>query len=150
MHTSETSRCGHSSGAEYVRHYKALGYHGLFVTDHFLNGYTTVPEHLPWAERISLFCAGYEAAAEVGARVELDVFFGWEYSLDWAHFLTYGLGKDWLLAHPAESRIMGAAARRLVLQEHTLEVQACRFAELYWSAIAAGTAQHVSQRVLGK
>jgi hypothetical protein len=25
---------------------------------------------------------------------------GWEYSYGWAHFLTYGLGKDWLLAHP--------------------------------------------------
>ena len=30
----------------------------------------------------------------------LDVFFAWEYSLGWAHFLTYGLDADWLLAHP--------------------------------------------------
>ncbi len=100
LHTSETSKCGCSSGAEFVRHFKALGYAGIFVTDHFLNGNTTVPQDLPWDQQIALFCRGYEAAAREGAKTGLDVFFGWEYSYGWAHFLTYGLGKDWLLAHP--------------------------------------------------
>ena len=42
-HTSETSRCSHISGAELAEFYKSLGYTGLFITDHFFNGNTTVP-----------------------------------------------------------------------------------------------------------
>ena len=35
-----------------------------------------------------------------GAAIGFDVFVLWEYSYGWAHFLTYGLDKDWLLAQP--------------------------------------------------
>lgn len=100
LHTAETSKCGKSGGAEMARHFAGLGYAGIFVTDHFFNGNTTVPSELPWPERVALFHRGYEAAAEEGAKLGLDVFFAWEYSLGWAHFLTYGLDADWLLAHP--------------------------------------------------
>ena len=68
LHTSETSRCGKSSGAEHVRQFAEHGYAGIFVTDHFFNGNTTVPAELPWEERVALFLRGYEAAAEEGAR----------------------------------------------------------------------------------
>ena len=100
LHTSETSKCGKSSGAAFAAFYKQLGYAGIFVTDHFLNGNTTVPEDLPWAERIERFWHGYNVTAQKGREIGLDVFFAWEYSYGWAHFLTYGLDKDWLLAHP--------------------------------------------------
>jgi len=100
LHTSETSRCGSSSGSDYVLHFKRLGYAGIFVTDHFLNGNTTVCDNVPWSERIELFCRGYDVARKKGLEVGLDVFFGWEYSYGWAHLLTYGLGKDWLLSNP--------------------------------------------------
>jgi len=100
LHTSETSKCGKSSGADFVLHFKGLGYTGIFITDHFLNGNITVPADLPWQDRIELFCRGHDAAAQKGRAVGLDVFFAWEYSYDWAHFLTYGLGRDWLLANP--------------------------------------------------
>ena len=42
-----------------------------------MNGNTTVPEDLPWAED-ELFCLGYEKAYEEGRKIGLDVFFGWE------------------------------------------------------------------------
>jgi len=100
LHTAETSKCALSSGPEFARFFKARGYSGIFVTDHFLNGNTTVPQNLPWPQRIDLFCRGYDAAAREGAAVGLDVFFAWEYSYGWAHFLTYGLDKQWLLDHP--------------------------------------------------
>lgn len=100
LHTAETSRCSKSSGAELARYFKSLGYTGVFVTDHFLNSNTTVAPDLPWAERIELFCRGYELTAEEGAKLGLDVFFGWEYGYGWTHILTYGLGKDWLLDNP--------------------------------------------------
>jgi glycosyltransferase involved in cell wall biosynthesis len=40
----------------------------------------------------------------------------------------------WLLDHPEERRRMGAGARSLVEQEHSLDLQARRFAEVYRSA----------------
>ncbi len=99
-HTSETSACGKSTGAELAAYFHALGYTGVFVTDHFLNGNTTVTDDLPWHERVTLFSRGYEMMAEQGARLGLDVFFAWEYSYGWAHFMTYGLSRDWLHAYP--------------------------------------------------
>ncbi len=99
-HTSETSRCSHISGGELAEFYKSLGYTGLFITDHFFNGNTTVPRGLDWHERVDLFCAGYDAAKAVGDKIGLDVFFGWEYSINGNDFLIYGLDRDWLHAHP--------------------------------------------------
>ena len=99
LHTAEASKCGVSSAADFVIFFKNLGYTGIFVTDHFLNGNTTVCEDLPWPERIDLFCRGYDVAAQKGREVGLDVHLGWEHSYGWAHFLTYGLDRDWLLAN---------------------------------------------------
>lgn len=100
MHTSEVSRCSRISSKELVRFYKESGYDGVCVTDHFLNGNTTVPQELPWEQRVELFCRGYETALQEGNRIGVDVFFGWEYSFDGTDLLTYGLDKQWLLHHP--------------------------------------------------
>lgn len=95
-HTSEGSRCASSTGAEMVDFYKKAGYTGLFITDHFLDGNTTVPKDLEWEERIDLYCKGYENAKKRGDEIGLNVFFGWEYNGD---FVTLGLDKEWLKAH---------------------------------------------------
>ena len=100
MHTAEASACATGSGAEMVRAYKALGYSGVIVTDHFFNGNTAIPGYLPWEKRVELFCRGYENALEEGKKCGFHVFFGWEYTYDGTDFLTYGLGKDFLLEHP--------------------------------------------------
>lgn len=99
-HTSEVSKCSRITGADLAVFYKNCGFSGLFITDHFLNGNTTVSRELPWEESISLFCRGYENANEKGLQIGLDVFFGWEYSFRGTDFLTYGLDRDWLLYHP--------------------------------------------------
>jgi len=100
VHTSESSLCAHASGREIAQFYKGLGYSGVIVTDHFFNGNTAIPPHFPWEERVRLFCRGYEHAADEGARIGLDIFFGWEYGYDGTEFLTIGLDKNWLLNHP--------------------------------------------------
>lgn len=100
LHTSEGSRCASASAEQQIRRLHRYGYDGVCVTDHFLNGNTTVPSGLSWEERIHWFCRGYEAALAAGASLGMKVFFGWEYSYYGTDFLTYGLGKDWLLRHP--------------------------------------------------
>ena len=100
LHTKETSACAKNTARQMVRAYKEAGYQGIIVTDHFFNGNTTVPARLPWEERVRLFCLGYENAKEEGSILGLDVFFGWEYGYHHTDLLTYGLDKEFLLAHP--------------------------------------------------
>lgn len=100
LHTCYGSACASASGAEMARAHKEAGYDGIFITDHFFNGNSAVPRDFPWAERIELFCRGYEEAKAEGDRIGLPVFFGLEYAARGAEFLIYNLDKAWLLAHP--------------------------------------------------
>jgi len=99
-HTSEVSICSKISAVELVQFYKQEGFRGLCITDHFLNGNTSVPKDLAWDKRIELFCKGYELAYKEGKRIGIDVFFGWEYTYKGTDLLTYGLDKKWLLRNP--------------------------------------------------
>ena len=103
MHTSTVSACAVSSPAEQVRAYKRRGYAGVIITDHFLNGLAARSPgkvSMSWADKINFFVSGYERAKKEGDKCGLDVFFGWEYSIDGSDFLTYGLNEDFLIAHP--------------------------------------------------
>lgn len=100
VHTSETSACAYDKASDMVQAYKEAGYQGIIVTDHFFNGNTSVPTHLPWETRVELFCRGYENAKAEGDKCGLQVFFGWEYGYNHTDLLTYGLDKDFLLEHP--------------------------------------------------
>ncbi len=100
LHTVQASACGRSTGAEHVRYYKALGYDGIFITDHFFGGNCAVDRSLPWAEKVRRFCAGYHDAKAEGDRVGLQVFFAWEETEDGDDYLVYGCDEDWLLTHP--------------------------------------------------
>ncbi len=99
-HTEEASKCSSISARKLVGFYRDRGVKGICITDHFFNGNSAVPTNLSWAQRVDWLCMGYEHAAEEGARIGVDVFFGWEYSLFGTDFLTYGLDKAWLLRHP--------------------------------------------------
>lgn len=99
MHTAEASACATSTGAEMARAHKEAGYTGIFITDHFFNGNTTVPRELPWQERVERFCLGYEHAKQEGDKIGLQVFFGFEYAYHGAEFLVYNLDKQWLMNH---------------------------------------------------
>jgi len=100
MHTSEVSGCAVSSAAQQVACYKKKGFTGIIVTDHFINGYTSCPNNLPWDKKMKHFVTGYEKAKKAGDELGLDVFLGWEFTILGADFLTYGLGLDFLLAYP--------------------------------------------------
>ena len=104
LHTCETSACGVTSARDYIPFYQDMGYHGIFVTDHFFGGNTAVSQRLPWQEQVHAFCAGYEAAWNEGQRRGFQVLFGWEQAYDGDEYLVYGLDKAWLLAHPEVKR----------------------------------------------
>ncbi len=99
LHTAEGSACSDSTGAEMAEKYKAEGYDGIIVTDHFYNGNTAVDRSLPWKEWIAGYCLGYEHAKARGDEIGLDVFFGIEYGDGCSDFLVYGLDKQWYMEH---------------------------------------------------
>ena len=109
-HTSEVSKCARESAVSVVDFYKKKGYDGIFITDHFLNGNTTIDRTQPWEKKVEDFYLSYEIARKHGEEIDMDVFFGWEYTYNYTgkdgkycggnDFLTYGLDKKWLLAHP--------------------------------------------------
>lgn len=100
LHTKEASACSVLSGAEQARIYKKAGYSGIIVTDHLFNGNTSIPDKLPWRERIDMFSRGYENAKKEGEKIGLSVFFGWESNYDGTEFLILGLDKQWMINHP--------------------------------------------------
>lgn len=100
MHTSPASYCAGASPAEQAAAYKARGYTGIIVTDHFFNGNSGCPPGLPWEDKIAFFSSGYSEAKREGELCGLDVFFGLEYSVRGTEFLTYGLSPELLREHP--------------------------------------------------
>ena len=100
LHTSEASACGRTRGKDYIDFMLGRGYSGMIVTDHFFNGNSCVPRDLPWRERVEWYCSGYEHALQEAAGRDFSVFFGIEYNFEGDEYLLYGVGKDWLLAHP--------------------------------------------------
>lgn len=130
LHTAESSACASASGAQMVDYYKALGYDGIFVTDHLLPGNSRAKASMPYEEQIEIFCSGYEAAKRRGDAVGLSVFFGVEYSYHGGnHFLLYGVDKTFLLSHPELTTLNTAGVAKLVHEYGGIMVQAHPFRE---------------------
>lgn len=100
VHTSEASRCGKQSGAEVARLYRELGYDGIIITDHFVNGSTRTTPDMSWEEKMDIFTSGYKNAKAEGDDIGLDVFFGMEFNYRHTEVLVYGLSEEWLYSHP--------------------------------------------------
>lgn len=100
LHTSESSACARSTGAQMARACRDYGYTGIFVTDHNWGGNTATDCNLPWDKWVDAFVLGYEHARAEGEQIGLDVFFGYEAGYQGTEFLIYGIDKAWMKAHP--------------------------------------------------
>ncbi len=101
LHTAEGSLCSRISAADQVKHYHALGFTGVCITDHFFsNGSCPIPADLPWEERVNRYYHPYELAKKAGEPLGMDILFGIEHSFHGNDFLVWGLEKEWMIAHP--------------------------------------------------
>lgn len=100
LHTVEGSACGVTPGREYPEIFQKLGYDGIFITDHFFHGNTRPSRELPWPEYVDAYMKGYEEAKKAGDEIGFKVFFGIEENFEGDEFLIYGVGREFLLAHP--------------------------------------------------
>lgn len=100
-HGGQCSRCARSLSQDMVRAYQSAGYTGLVLTDHFIWGNTSVNRSLPWDVRMFKYYNAYLDAKEVGDKLDFDVIFGLEhYYGSGKELLVYGIGLEFLLAHP--------------------------------------------------
>ncbi len=129
LHTKPVSKCAVADVRETVEFYHGLGYAGIFITNHFLDGNINIDRSLPYDERINFYFSDYEEAKRLGDEIGLSVFFGAELSYGGTDFLIFGLDKEWFLSHPEIMNMSKTAELTLMANEGALIIQAHPFRE---------------------
>jgi predicted metal-dependent phosphoesterase TrpH len=125
LHTYPVSRCAKHTVREALEFYKSLGYEGVFITNHFLDGNINIERDRPFEEKLEFYCSDYEEGLRLADEIGIRVLFGVEMSYKGTDFLVYGLDKAWYLAHPEimdmkRSELLAylMASGALVIQAH--------------------------------
>ena len=129
LHTWPVSACAHASVEENLIFYKKLGYDGIFITNHFLDGNINIDHRAPYEERINFYFSDYEKGVELGKKLGIKVFSGVELSYYGTDFLVYGLDKQWFLAHPEIMDVEKTDELQLMLDSGALVIQAHPYRE---------------------
>ncbi len=132
LHTSPVSSCAKASVKESLEFYKSLGYDGVFITDHFINGNLGIDRSLPYEERIRFYFSSYEEGSLLGKQMGLKVFSGAEMSYRGTDFLVYGLDMAWYLAHPEIQDLPPEDLLSLLKEEGALVIQAHPFRQAHY------------------
>ena len=132
LHTWPVSKCGKATVRETLEAYKALGFAGVCITNHFINGNINIESNRSYEERIRFYFSDYEEACRIGQEIGLQVFGGVEMGHFGSDFLVYGLGKEWYLAHPeieemGETNMTGLLT--LLMEQGALVIHAHPFRE---------------------
>lgn len=92
LHTSPVSRCASATVRDSLVFYKSLGYDGVFITNHFLDGNINIDSSVSYKERIEFYFSDYEQGVEIGKELGIKVFLGVESSYKGTDFLALRLG----------------------------------------------------------
>lgn len=129
LHTYPVSKCASAGVRETLEYYKSLGYEGVFITNHFLDGYINIDPGLPYEERINFYFSDYEEGLKIGKEIGLTVFCGVEISYMGIDFLIYGLDKTWYLAHSEIMEMKKKEELEYLIQHGALVIHAHPFRE---------------------
>lgn len=127
LHTFPVSRCAKASVEESLRFYKSIGYDGVFVTNHFVDGNINIDKALPYEEQINFYFSDYEKALELSEEIGIKVFLGIELSYKGTDFLVYGLDKKWFLSHPEITTMKKSDELKFMIENGALIFQAHPF-----------------------
>lgn len=124
-HTAPVSKCAKASVRETLEFYKEIGFAGVFITNHFIDGNINCDKTLPYEEKLDFYFSDYEEAKRIGEELGIPVFLGVELAYKGTDFLVYGLDKEWYYAHPEietmekrEELALMAEAGALIIQAH--------------------------------
>lgn len=129
LHTSPVSRCAKATVRESLEFYKKIGYDGVFITNHFIDGNINIDIALPYAERIKFYFSDYKEALRLSAEIGISVFCGVEMSYGGTDFLVYGLFEEWYLAHPEIEGMKKSGLLTMLKGAGALIIQAHPFRE---------------------
>lgn len=129
LHTYPVSGCANAGVRETLEFYKNLGYDGVFITNHFLDGNIRVDRSLPYADKIEFYFSDYEEGVRIGAEIGLKVFLGVEMSYEGTDFLVYGLDKEWYLKNPQIMDMKKSEELPYLRENGALVIQAHPFRE---------------------
>lgn len=108
-HTSENDPCAKVGAAEIVKMYKAAGYAGIIITDHYFNRFFDRPEFQgkTHSELIDCYLKGYRTAKEAGEKAGVTVLLGIELRFNNCinDYLVYGLDEAFLKKAPLLNRL---------------------------------------------
>lgn len=100
MHTLPVSKCARQSVRQNLEFYASLGYDGIFITNHFLDGNINIDKELPYEEKLKFYFSDYYKALSLSKEIGIKVFLGVEISYRGTDFLIYGLDEKWFSEHP--------------------------------------------------
>ena len=129
LHTFPVSRCAKADVQENLEFYKRLGYAGVFITNHFLDGNINIDKEKPYEEKIEFYFSDFEKAVEIGKTLDIQVFCGVELSYGGTDFLVYGLDKEWFLSHPEIMDMKKSDELAFMMEHGALIIQAHPYRE---------------------
>ena len=129
LHTLPVSKCAKASVRENLESYKALGFAGVFITNHFIDGNINVDSSLSYEDRIHFYFSDFEEAKRLAPEIGIEVFFGVECTYKGTDFLVYGLDKDWFLQHPEIEGMQKTDELQLFIDSGALVIQAHPYRE---------------------
>lgn len=129
VHTSEVSFCGQLKACEMVRLYKAAGYQGIVITDHYFNGYIDSLPSDNWKDKMDAYLSGYRSAKKAGDEKGLDILLGMELRFDEGpeDYLVYGFDEDFLFNNPYLNKLGLKSFKQLIKGTGILIFQAHPF-----------------------
>lgn len=129
LHTAPVSKCSRATVRESLEFYKKIGYDGVFITNHFIDGNINVDRALPYSERIRFYFSDYKEALKLSEEIGISVFCGVEMSYGGTDFLVYGLSEEWYLSHPEIEGMKKSQLLNILREEGALVIQAHPFRE---------------------
>lgn len=129
LHTFPVSRCAKADVEENLAFYKKLGYDGVFITNHFLDGNINIEKERSYEEKIAFYFSDFEKATEIGKTLGIKVFCGVELSYGGTDFLVYGLSKEWFLSHPEIMDMKKSDELAFMMENGALIIQAHPYRE---------------------
>lgn len=129
LHTSPVSRCAKATVRESIQFYKDMGYDGVFITNHFIDGNINYDISRSYEEKIEFYFSDYEEGVKIGKEIGIKVFCGVETTCLGTDFLVYGLDKAWFLNNPQIEQMSKREELSLYMKSGALVIQAHPFRE---------------------
>ena len=129
LHTYPVSGCAHCSVRENLEFYKEMGYDGVFITNHFLDGNINIDSNKSYKDKLDFYFSDYEKGVEIGKEIGIKVFLGVEMSYRGTDFLIYGLDKSWYYENPQIMDMKKSDELRYLMKNGAYVVQAHPYRE---------------------